>query len=94
MRAQMLMVPLALLSTLAVAQEQPQYQWAGPLSLQMREAENCVVTFIGEVTERPSPYLVRAKVACEDMRVFTVEQHGGPEQPFRVIACSREGPSC
>lgn len=94
MHALMLIVPLALMPTLAISQESPQYEWAGSLSRQMHETENCIVTFIGEVKERSSPYLVQAKVACEDKRVFTVEQHGGPEQPFKVIACSREGPSC
>lgn len=68
--------------------------WPEKLRRQMLGQENCRVSFIGEVVERPSPYQIRAKVTCEDQRVFTVQQDMGPEQPFKVVGCSREGPSC
>lgn len=82
---------------LADAQEQaPVPAWQGPLQRQMLQDEHCAVAFIGEVVERvmPGKYLVRAKVTCEDQRVYTVEQTAGPGQPFRIVNCSREGPSC
>lgn len=84
-------------SALADAQEQASGPaWQGALHRQMLRDENCAVAFIGEVVERvmPDKYLVRAKVTCEDQRVFTVEQNAGPEQPFRIVNCNREGPSC
>ncbi|MGE5548462.1 MAG: hypothetical protein ACM33T_16270 [Solirubrobacterales bacterium] len=94
MRAWVLTAGLALSAAVAVAQEPAVDGWTKRLERQMREEEACTVAFLGEVIERKSPYMVRAKVNCQDQRVFTVEQHGGPEQPFRVVACNREGPSC
>lgn len=78
------------------ANAQQERPWAEPLRRQMLHDENCVVAFFGEVAEHNAPgrYVVRTRVTCEDQRVFTAEQNGGPEQPFRIIACNREGPSC